>query len=101
MHRETRGDGERRRETQRDAERHGEAQECTDGHGERRRGSGSADAEDALGTSADVACFLSSQSLGQEYLICSARVSCHVGSISSRVALIANEFCFSLHVVHT
>ena len=54
MHTETRGDGERRRETQRDAERHGEAQECTDGHGVSRRGSGSADAEAALGTSADV-----------------------------------------------
>ena len=60
MHRETRGDGERRRETQRDAERHGEAQECTDGRGERRKGSGSADAEVALGTSADVDCYPSS-----------------------------------------
>ena len=31
-------------------------------------GTGSADAEAALSTSADVACFLSLQSLGQEYI---------------------------------
>ena len=54
IHRETQGDRGRRGETQRDAERRGETRGGTDRHRERRRGSGSADAEVALGTSADV-----------------------------------------------
>ena len=56
-------------ETQRHAERHGEAQGGTDRFRERDAEAwGQADAEVALGTSADVDCFPSSQCLGQEYL---------------------------------